>query len=50
MDATAEQVGRAAAAAGQVLVELRAADGAGLEELFFTLTAGTELADDKDAA
>jgi ABC-2 type transport system ATP-binding protein len=50
VDATAEQVGRAAAAAGQVLVELRAADGAGLEELFFTLTAGTELADDKDAA
>ncbi|GAA4361474.1 ABC transporter ATP-binding protein [Angustibacter luteus] len=50
VDATPEQVGRAAAAAGQVLLELRAADGAGLEDLFFTLTAGTELADDKDVA
>ncbi len=44
VDAPAEQVGRVAAAAGQVLVELRAADGAGLEELFFSLTAGTSLA------
>ncbi|MGN6300821.1 MAG: ABC transporter ATP-binding protein [Angustibacter sp.] len=40
VDATPEQVGRAAAAARQVLLELRAADGAGLEELFFSLTAG----------
>ena len=32
-----EQVGRAAQAAGQVLLELRTADG-GLEELFFRLT------------
>lgn len=37
VDATVEQVGRAAAAAGQVLVELR--DGeAGLEDLSFSLT------------
>jgi ABC-2 type transport system ATP-binding protein len=32
-------IGRAAAAAGVVLTELRAADGAGLEELFLQLTA-----------
>jgi ABC-2 type transport system ATP-binding protein len=32
-------VGRAAAAAGVVLTELRPADGAGLEELFLQLTA-----------
>jgi ABC-2 type transport system ATP-binding protein len=38
VDATAEQVGRAAAAAGQVLLELRDSDGAGLEDLFFQLT------------
>jgi ABC-2 type transport system ATP-binding protein len=39
VDATAEQVGRAAAAAGQILIELRQSDGAGLEDLFFQLTA-----------
>ncbi len=33
------EVGRAAAAAGVVLAELRAAEGAGLEELFLELTA-----------
>jgi ABC-2 type transport system ATP-binding protein len=38
VDATAERVGRAAAAAGQILIELRESDGAGLEELFFQLT------------
>ncbi|MEU4603267.1 ATP-binding cassette domain-containing protein [Kribbella sp. NPDC023972] len=38
VDATAEQVGRAAAAAGQILLELRESDGAGLEDLFFQLT------------
>ena len=38
-DSPAEQVGRAAAAAGVVLTELRAADGAGLEEMFLALTA-----------
>jgi ABC-2 type transport system ATP-binding protein len=41
VDATAEQVGRAAAAAGQILLELRQSDGAGLEELFFQLTSPT---------
>ena len=38
-DASAEQVGRAAADASVVLVELRTADGAGLEDMFLTLTA-----------
>jgi ABC-2 type transport system ATP-binding protein len=38
VDATAEQVGRTAAAAGQILLELRQSDGAGLEDLFFQLT------------
>ena len=37
--ATPEQVGRAAAAAGVVLIELRQADSAGLEDMFLTLTA-----------
>ncbi|MFI0356501.1 ABC transporter ATP-binding protein [Actinomadura sp. 9N407] len=39
VDAPAEAVGRAAAAAGVVLTELRQATGGGLEELFLTLTA-----------
>ncbi|HSF27109.1 MAG TPA: ATP-binding cassette domain-containing protein [Actinomycetes bacterium] len=39
--ATPEQVGRAAAAAGVVLVELRTAD-AGLEDMFLELTADTQ--------
>ncbi len=39
--ATPEQVGRAALAAGQVLTELRPAGTAGLEDLFFRLTAQT---------
>ncbi|MEH3033256.1 MAG: ATP-binding cassette domain-containing protein [Aeromicrobium erythreum] len=39
VDATPEQVGQAAAAAGVALVELRPADGAGLEEMFLQLTA-----------
>jgi ABC-2 type transport system ATP-binding protein len=38
VEADAETVGRVALTAGVVLTELRAADGAGLEELFFTLT------------
>jgi ABC-2 type transport system ATP-binding protein len=38
-DASAEQVGRAAAEDGVILLELRTATGAGLEELFLTLTA-----------
>jgi ABC-2 type transport system ATP-binding protein len=37
-DATTEQVGRIAAGAGLILAELRDADGAGLEDLFFSLT------------
>jgi len=39
VQATAEQVGRVALASGQVLLELHEGDGAGLEELFFELTA-----------
>jgi ABC-2 type transport system ATP-binding protein len=38
VEAEAEAVGRVAAAAGLVLVELRPADGGGLEELFLSLT------------
>jgi ABC-2 type transport system ATP-binding protein len=38
VDGTPEDVGRAAADAGVALVELRRADGAGLEELFLRLT------------
>jgi ABC-2 type transport system ATP-binding protein len=38
VDAEAEAVGRAAAAAGIVLLELRPAEGGGLEELFLSLT------------
>lgn len=41
-EATPEQVGKAAAAAGVALVELRQADGAGLEEMFLQLTATTQ--------
>jgi ABC-2 type transport system ATP-binding protein len=47
VDAQAEAVGRAAASAGVVLLELRPAEGAGLEHLFLTLTsqpAGTATA------
>ncbi|WP_040320094.1 ABC transporter ATP-binding protein [Aeromicrobium marinum] len=38
-ESTPEEVGRVAAAAGVALVELRPADGAGLEEMFLELTA-----------
>jgi ABC-2 type transport system ATP-binding protein len=38
VDATAEQVGRIAASAGQVLLELRDGGAGGLEDLFFSLT------------
>ncbi|MFY0409913.1 ABC transporter ATP-binding protein [Solicola sp. PLA-1-18] len=41
-DASPEEVGKVAAAAGIVLVELRAADGAGLEEMFLQLTSTTQ--------
>jgi ABC-2 type transport system ATP-binding protein len=40
--ADAEQVGRAAFAAGVPVLELRAADGTGLEEMFLRLTADTQ--------
>ena len=40
-DATPEQVGEVALGAGIALTELRAADGAGLEEMFLELTADT---------
>jgi ABC-2 type transport system ATP-binding protein len=40
-DADPEQVGKVAHAAGVPLVELRGADGAGLEEMFLELTADT---------
>jgi ABC-2 type transport system ATP-binding protein len=41
-EATPEQVGEVALAAGLALTELRAADGAGLEEMFLELTADTQ--------
>jgi len=41
-DATTDTVGRIALAAGVALAELRAADGAGLEEMFLELTAETQ--------
>jgi ABC-2 type transport system ATP-binding protein len=41
-DATPDQVGEVALAARLVLTELRAADGAGLEEMFLELTADTQ--------
>ncbi|MDO9378857.1 MAG: ATP-binding cassette domain-containing protein [Nocardioidaceae bacterium] len=41
-DASPEEVGKVAAAAGIVLVELRAAEGAGLEEMFLQLTSDTQ--------
>jgi ABC-2 type transport system ATP-binding protein len=40
VDGSIEDVGRAAAAAGVVLTELRGASGAGLEEMFLQLTTG----------
>jgi ABC-2 type transport system ATP-binding protein len=41
-DADPAEVGKVAAAAGLALVELRPADGAGLEEMFLQLTAETQ--------
>ena len=41
-DSDAATVGKAAAAAGVALVELRAADGSGLEEMFLQLTSSTQ--------
>jgi ABC-2 type transport system ATP-binding protein len=42
VEAEPEAVGRAAAAAGVVLVELRPADSGGLEQLFLSMTGGAE--------
>jgi ABC-2 type transport system ATP-binding protein len=50
VDAPADAVGRAAAAAGQVLVELRASEGSGLEDWFLTRTADDRTADAPTAA
>ncbi|MEJ7695132.1 MAG: hypothetical protein WKF78_00320 [Candidatus Limnocylindrales bacterium] len=41
-DAEAVQIGKVAAAAGVTLIELRPADGTGLEEMFLQLTAETQ--------
>jgi ABC-2 type transport system ATP-binding protein len=41
-DASADQVGEIALNARVVLTELRAADGAGLEEMFLELTSDTQ--------
>ncbi len=41
-DAEAVQIGKVAAAAGITLIELRPADGEGLEEMFLQLTADTQ--------
>ena len=40
-DADTEAIGRAAAGAGVILLELRAAESGGLEQLFLSLTADT---------
>jgi ABC-2 type transport system ATP-binding protein len=42
VDADTERVGRIAHQAGVPLIELRSADGAGLEDMFLELTAGTQ--------
>jgi ABC-2 type transport system ATP-binding protein len=42
VEAEADHVGKVALAAGIPLTELRAADGAGLEEMFLELTADTQ--------
>jgi ABC-2 type transport system ATP-binding protein len=49
-EAEPRAVGRAAAAAGIALNELRAADGSGLEEMFLQLTAETQRDDLNDGA
>ena len=41
-ESSPEQVGKAAASAGVALIELRPAEGAGLEEMFLELTADTQ--------
>ena len=49
-DASTEQVGEVALAAGIALRELRPADGAGLEEMFLALTADTQRDDTQGEA
>jgi ABC-2 type transport system ATP-binding protein len=49
-EAAPREVGQAAAAAGLALLELRSADGAGLEEMFLQLTADTQRDDLTDGA
>jgi len=49
-EATPDEVGAVALAAGIALRELRPADGAGLEEMFLTLTADTQRDDTEGAA
>jgi len=49
-EAAPREVGQAAAAAGVALLELRSADGAGLEEMFLQLTADTQRDDLTDGA
>ena len=44
-ESSPEQVGKAAASAGVALIELRPAEGAGLEEMFLELTADTQRED-----
>ncbi|WP_332663324.1 ABC transporter ATP-binding protein [Aeromicrobium sp.] len=44
-ESTPEQVGKAAASGGVALIELRPAEGAGLEEMFLQLTADTQRED-----
>ncbi|CAI9411700.1 ABC transporter ATP-binding protein [Nocardioides sp. T2.26MG-1] len=50
VDAEAELVGQVALRAGVPLTELRAADGAGLEEMFLDLTADTQRDDTSEGA
>ena len=50
VDADPELVGKVALAAGIALVELRPADGAGLEEMFLQLTADTQRDDTTSSA
>jgi ABC-2 type transport system ATP-binding protein len=50
VDAEAELVGQVALRAGVPLVELRPADGAGLEEMFLELTADTQRDDTSEGA
>jgi ABC-2 type transport system ATP-binding protein len=50
VEADPDVIGRVALAAGIALVELRAAEGAGLEEMFLELTADTQRDDTSEGA